>query len=69
MPLTKVSAAMIGEGTAQSFAPNVPIYENLQTISANYTVPTGSNAMSAGPVTIANGVTVTVSDGSVWTIV
>jgi hypothetical protein len=44
-------------------------YTNGQTVTANYTVPSGQNAMSAGPITIADGVTVTISDGSVWTIV
>ena len=42
---------------------------NGQTISANYTVPSGYNGLSAGPVTIANNVTVTVTDGSVWSVV
>jgi hypothetical protein len=39
------------------------------TVTASYTVPTGKNAVTAGPVTINDGVTVTVSDGSVWTVV
>ena len=42
---------------------------NGQTISADYTVPVGYNGLSAGPITIADGVTVTVSDGSAWSIV
>ena len=42
---------------------------NGQTISTNYTVPVGYNGLSAGPITIADGVTVTVSDGSAWSIV
>jgi len=46
-----------------------PIYLNGQTVTANFTVPTGYNGMSAGPVTIANGVTVTVSSGSDWSVV
>ena len=45
------------------------IVVNSQTVSADYTIPSGSNAMSAGAVTVASGVTVTVSSGSVWTIV
>jgi len=45
------------------------LYENVNTISANYTITTGSNAMSAGPITINSGVTVTVPSGSTWTIV
>jgi hypothetical protein len=39
------------------------------TIATNYTITTGRNAMTAGPVTINNGVTVTVPSGSTWTIV
>ena len=46
-----------------------PIKLNGQTLSANYTIPTGYNGLSAGPITIANGVTVTVPDGSAWSIV
>lgn len=46
-----------------------PIKLNLQTISANYTIPVGYNGLSAGPITIANGVTVTIPDGSAWSVV
>ena len=42
---------------------------NSATVSANYTIPSGSNAMSAGPVTVNSGITVTVSSGSVWTVI
>jgi len=45
------------------------LYENSATISANYTIGTGNNAMSAGPITINTGVTVTVPTGSTWTVV
>ena len=45
------------------------IYENSQTISNNYTISTNKNALSAGPITIANGVTLTIPSGSVYTIV
>jgi len=44
-------------------------HESVQTISTNYTITTGSNAMTPGPITIASGFTVTVPSGSVWTIV
>lgn len=37
-------------------------------ITVNTTIPAGYNAVSAGPVTIAEGVTVTVSDHSTWSI-
>ena len=44
-------------------------YENAQTVSSDYTVTSGNNAMSAGPITIDNGVTVTVPSDSTLTIV
>jgi hypothetical protein len=42
---------------------------NDQVVNVNYTVPSGKNAMTAGPITIGAGVTVTVSTGSTWVIV
>lgn len=42
---------------------------NGQTVTTDYTIPSGSNAGTFGPVSVASGVTVTVSTGSVWTIV
>ena len=44
------------------------IVTNSKTISASYTIPATDNAMSAGPVTIASGQTVTVSSGSRWVV-
>jgi filamentous hemagglutinin len=44
-------------------------YENDQTITANYTITSGKNAMTTGPVTINTGVTVTVPSGSRWVII
>ena len=44
-------------------------YENGQTVTANYTIPTGKNAMCAGPISVNTGVTLTVSDGSTLVIV
>lgn len=43
--------------------------ENDATIDVSSTINTGRNAISAGPVTLASGVTVTVPSGSVWTVV
>jgi hypothetical protein len=43
--------------------------ENDQTVTTNYTIPSGKNAMSTGPVTISGGVTVTVSSGSRYVII
>jgi hypothetical protein len=45
------------------------IWENANTISANYTITTNYNAMSVGPITVASGVTVTVPSGSTWVII
>lgn len=44
-------------------------FENGQTVTSNYTITNGKNAMSAGPITINSGVTVTIGTGEVWTIV
>jgi hypothetical protein len=43
--------------------------ENGQTVTTNYTLTTGKNALSAGPITINSGVTVTVPSGQVWSII
>jgi hypothetical protein len=44
-------------------------FTNPTTIDASYTIPSGDNAMTAGPVTILDGVTVEIPDGSTWTVV
>tara|TARA_R100001082_G_scaffold87404_1_gene53933 strand:+ start:237 stop:2042 length:1806 start_codon:yes stop_codon:yes gene_type:complete len=44
-------------------------FENNQTVAANKTISDGYNAMSAGPITVNNSVTVTVGSGEVWTII
>ena len=41
---------------------------NNATVSASYTIATGNNAMSVGPMTVASGQTVTVSTGQRWVI-
>lgn len=64
MALTKVSTGVSTVGAQAGV-----FYLNNQTITQNYTVPANQNAMSAGPLTIATGVTVTVSDGATWTVV
>lgn len=45
------------------------LYEHSNTISANYTISNGNNAVAAGPITINSGVTVTIPSGSRWAIV
>ena len=58
-----VGGSARGGGTDQVF------FENGQTVTADYTITTNKNATSAGPITIATGVTVTIPTGSVWVIV
>jgi hypothetical protein len=64
-------ATLTSSGTfsASVISANSGIYENPNTIASNYTITTNSNAMSAGPITINTGVTVTVPTGSTWVIV
>ena len=54
----------IGGGAAASGA----VYENKQVISANYTMTSGYNGESVGPLTINSGVTVTIPSGSRWVV-
>jgi hypothetical protein len=42
--------------------------ENDQVVTTNYTITTGKNASSAGPITIDSGATVTVPTGSRWLV-
>jgi hypothetical protein len=44
------------------------IYENTQTITANYTMTTGTNGHSVGPITINSGIVVTIPSGSSWLV-
>ena len=42
---------------------------NANEIKENTTITTGYNGSSAGPLTVANGFTVSIANGSTWTIV
>lgn len=42
---------------------------NTTTVSESYVLPTGSNAISVGPITIADTYTVTVSSGQRWVVI
>lgn len=44
-------------------------YENATTVTTSYTITSGKNAMTAGPIMINDGVTVTIPDGSTWSII
>lgn len=45
---------------------NMGLLVNADLISNNYTLPAGFNALSVGPVSVASGVTVTVTSGQNW---
>ena len=57
------SASPVGTGTDRVF------YENDISVAQSYTITSGKNAMSAGPITLASGTIVTIPNGSVWTVV
>ena len=57
------AAGATGAGSDKIF------WENGQPVTQSYTITNNQNAMSAGPITINNSVTVTVGDGETWTIV
>jgi hypothetical protein len=45
-----------------------PFIVNSQTVSINYSIPSGSSAMSAGPITVNSGIVVTIPSGSRWVV-
>lgn len=63
------NSAWVTSGGATGSGGDDVFYENAQTVTSSYTLSTGKNAGSFGPVTINSGVTVTVPTGAVWTIV
>ena len=58
----------IGGGAAGAGGDAV-FYENGQTVTTSYTLTANTNAVSAGPVTVNSGVTVTVGSGQSWVVV
>ena len=62
MEWTVAAAGATGGGSDKVF------WENGQTVTTDYTITNNNNAGTWGPVTINNGVTVTIGDGEYWTI-
>jgi len=62
------SPTFTGTPAAPQFNASNGIYVNSQTVSASYTIAAGSSGMSAGPITVASGQSVTVSSGSRWVV-
>ena len=58
----------IGGGASGAGGDEV-FYENGQNVTTSYSITASTNAMSAGPVTVDSGVTVTIPSGSNWVVV
>ena len=64
-----ISIAGGGGGGAVGTGTDKVFYENDITVAQSYTISSGKNAMSAGPITLGGSVVVTIPNGSVWTVV
>jgi hypothetical protein len=67
------NAKLLYKPSTGEFQASVPValnglVVNSQTVSTSYTIAAGYSAMSAGPVSVASGQSVTVSSGSRWVI-
>jgi hypothetical protein len=58
----------IGGGATGGGADEIFV-ENGQNVTVNYTIPGTKNAMSTGPITVDDGVSVTISSGSRWVVI
>lgn len=63
------AAAPTWEDAAPPVVASGALQINTDTVTASYVLPTGSNAFSVGPITIADTYTVTVSSGQRWVII
>ena len=61
-------SAIGGGGGARGGSTDDVFYENSQIITTSYTVTSGKNAMSTGPITINSGAEVTIPLGSRWMV-
>lgn len=65
--------SVVQDTTLTANAPQIRASNGLlitsQTVTANATIASGDNAITPGPVSVASGITVTVSSGSVWVVV
>jgi hypothetical protein len=55
-------------GAARGGNSDQVFFENGTTVTANYTLTTGKNAISIGPITVNSGVSVTVPSGQRWVV-
>jgi hypothetical protein len=71
--------ALLSNGSTWVSGPNVSgatgggtdsvFYLNDQYVTTSYTIPVGKNAVTAGPIQINTGATVTISTDSTWVVV
>jgi len=61
--------ANTGDTTSPQLVASNGLYINSNAIATSYTIGTGYNAVSAGPITVNSGVTVTVATDSSWSVV
>lgn len=73
MPIQQVPTNMIGiaqtTGIPVAINPGAVIYEQPTTLTANYCITTGTNAITKSPFKINDGVTLTVPNGSYWVVI
>jgi len=62
------AAAAVSAGIAQAVSPDSPVRFNTRNITANLVIGSDYNAASAGPITISDGVTVTVQNNATWVV-
>lgn len=63
-------AGVLTFGSAPGSGPDDGVfYTNEKVVSGNYTLDSSKNAMTAGPIAINDGVTVTIDEGARWVIV
>ena len=58
-----------GGGGASGGGSDQIFFENDQTVTTSYSIPSGKNAGTFGPISVDSGVTVTVPTGSVWYVI
>jgi hypothetical protein len=67
--ITAVSTATVAGGQYYGTAATKAIAYNSNSIAENITILANTNGLSAGPITISTGFTVTVATGAVWVVV
>lgn len=58
-----------GEFKASALIAGNGIMLNTDSVSSDYTIDTGTNGFSVGPITVADGITVTVASGQQWVVI